>query len=329
MKFDVIIGNPPYQLSTAQKSAQAIPIYNHFVEQAKKLNPRYLTMIIPSRWLIGGMRLDDFRESMLSDKKIRVLHDFENASECFTGVEIKGGVCYFLWDRDNPGDCKIYEHNEGKIIESERPLLEKGMDVYIRKNEITSMFRKVQARKEPSFADICSPMKPFGLPTSFKEYTSYTPTAVKVFANRKQGYIERAIITKNDSWINKWKLFVPKAIGIGNVRVDWIKPIIAEPGTCCTETYIVIGPFESKNEAENVYSYTQTRFFHVMLSLRKITQDTLQKTYSSIPMQDFSQAWTDEKLFKKYNLSVEEIDRIQKLVRPADGNLFGSDGGKR
>jgi site-specific DNA-methyltransferase (adenine-specific) len=320
MKFDVIIGNPPYQLSTAQESAQAIPIYNHFVEQAKKLQPRYLCMITPSRWLVGGMRLDEFREKMLADNHIRVLHDFEDTSDCFSGVEIKGGVSYFLWDKDYKGDCEVFEHNKDIVIKSKRPLLEDGLDVYIRKSEILSIFRKVKELKEKSFGEICSPMKPFGLPTSFNAFITQNADTVKVYANQRQGYVDIINIAKNREWIDKYKVIVPKAIGIGNVRQDWIKPIIAEPNSVCTETYIVIGPFETKAQARNVVSYIQTKFFHTFLSIRKITQDTLQKTYSAIPLQDFSKSWTDAELYKKYDLSQEEIETIEKLVRPMDNN---------
>lgn len=169
MKFDVIISNPPYQLSDGGNNASATPIYQFFVEKAQKLNPRYLTMIIPSRWFSGGKGLDSFRDNMINDTRIRVLHDFLNASDCFgTGVEIKGGVCYFLWDRDDKGVCSVNTHSHEGIISNAKRYLKIGdNDVFIRRNEAVSILEKVQNKAEPSFSEIVSSRKPFGLPTNF------------------------------------------------------------------------------------------------------------------------------------------------------------------
>jgi len=332
MKFDVIIGNPPYQLSDGGAQASAIPLYHKFVEQAKKLNPRFLTMIIPSRWFSGGKGLDEFRDKMLKDDRIRVLHDFLNASECFPGVEIKGGVCYFLWDRDNPGKCKVITHKENEIVsEMSRPLLEENCDVFIRHNWAIEILKKVLLKKEESFSSQVSSRKPFNLPTNFN---NFLPTgekdSIKLYGNQVVGYLPKKFdIEKNKDWVSKWKLYVPKAIGIGNIETDWLKPVVGEPGSICTETYIVIGPYSTKQETENVLSYTQTKFFHFLLGLRKVTQDTTQKVYSFIPMQDFSKSWTDEELYKKYNLTKDEINFIEKTIRPNDsdnGDLDNSEG---
>ncbi len=320
MKFDVIIGNPPYQLSDGGAQASAMPIYNKFVEQAKKLNPRYLTMIIPARWYAGGKGLDKFRKEMLNDKRIRELHDFINASECFPNVEIKGGVCYFLWDRDNKGLCKVASHENKKIVsEMERPLLEDGLDIFIRYNKIVSIYKKVKSKKEKPFSSIVSSRKPFGFATNFKDYKKkYFKNSVKLYANQKQGYISKDQIKKNINWVDKYKIIIPKAIGVGNVKKDWLKPIIIEPNTCCTETYIVVGPFDTIKETKNVYSYMQTKFFHLLLSIKKITQDTTSKVYQAIPLQDFSESWTDEKLYKKYGLSKDEINYIETMIKPME-----------
>jgi len=318
MKFDVIIGNPPYQLSDGGAQASAMPIYNKFVEQGKKLNPRFLTMIIPSRWFSGGKGLDRFRDEMLKDERIRILHDFHNASECFPGVEIKGGICYFLWNRDNEGLCKVISHSEGKIIsELERPLLEKNTNVFIRHNKAISILHKIKSKNEKSFSEIVSSGKPFGLRGFFNDFKNKSfDNSVKIYANQKVGYVSPNQILQNKELVNQWKIFVPKAWGMGNLQRDLIKPFIGEKNTCCTETYLVVGPFNNKKVAENTISYMKTKFFHLFISFKKITQDAWKKAYEFVPMQDFSKSWTDEKLYKKYNLTKEEIDFIESMIRP-------------
>ncbi len=320
MKFDVIIGNPPYQLSDGGNGASAAPLYHLFVQQAKKLNPRYLVMIIPARWYAGGKGLDDFRDKMLNDNRLRIIHDFNNASECFSGVEIKGGVCYFLWERENKGLCKVYQHSNNAIIsEMERPLLEEHCDVFIRHNQAISILRKVKSKKEKSFSLIVSSRKPFGLATNFTDFSNIeSNNTIKIYANQKQGFVKRNLISDNFNLLNSYKLFIPKAIGIGDMTKDWMKPIIAEKNVCCTETYIAVGPFKDKATVENVYSYTQTKFFHLLLGLKKVTQDTTSKVYSFVPMQDFSKPWTDQELYKKYKLSQEEIAFIESMIRPME-----------
>ena len=154
MKFDVIVGNPPYQLSDGGNQSSAVPIYHKFIQQAKKLNPKYLTMIVPSRWFTGGRGLDEFRDEMLNDQRVRVIHDFPSSSECFPGVEIKGGVCYFLWERDSSGNCNVYEHDGGDITFTNRPLLEKGMETFIRYNKAISILKKIQEKGESSFSEM-------------------------------------------------------------------------------------------------------------------------------------------------------------------------------
>lgn len=321
MKFDVIIGNPPYQLKTGGAQAQAIPLYNKFVLQAIKLNPRFITMIIPSRWFTGGFGLNSFRDEMLNDKRLRVIHDYINASECFPGVEIKGGVCYFLWDRDHPGLCSINTHVDGKIVSSmDRPLLEPGNDVFIRYNEALPIFRKVLAYKEPSFSTIMSSQRPFGLPTNFADFHEDKKTGdLTVYCNKKIGYVSSSFpITKNQDLIKKYKLFTPKAVGSGS-KDDYVKPILGAPGSLCTETYVATGPFETEEQAKNAMSYIDTKFFHFFLTLKKNTQDALSGAFEFIPLQDFNESWNDEKLYKKYNITQEEIAFIESMVRKEIG----------
>ncbi|OBP42728.1 restriction endonuclease [Riemerella anatipestifer] len=321
MKFDVIIGNPPYQLSDSSASASANPLYHQFIQKAIKMQPHYLVMIVPSRWFSGGKGLDDFREQMLKDQRIKEIHDIPTSSEVFPGVEIKGGVNYFLWQSDYKGDCLIKTYEEGKVIsEMKRPLMEPEADIFIRYNGAVSIFRKVKKYNEKSFSEVVSSRKPFGLATNFKGNNNpYKNTDnVTLYQTKGIGYIKRADVPQNRHWIDEHKIIVPYAVGSGNSKTDKVNPIYAAPNTACTETYLVIGPFKNKQKCENVISYIKTKFFHFMLTLKKNTQHTTQKAYEFVPQQDFSKSWTDKELYKKYDLTEEEINYIESMVRPME-----------
>lgn len=320
MKFDVIIGNPPYQLNDWGAQASAKPLYHYFVEQAKKLNPRYLTMVIPARWYSGGKGLDDFRKGMLEDLRIKDLHDFLDAKECFPWVEIKWGICYFLWAKDYKWDCLVSSHHQGKIISTERrPLKIEKADSFIRYNEAIPILEKILWFKEKSFSDIVSSRKPFWLSTNFTDFKSKEFLwGVKIYANKKTWWIKENEILLNKKRINHYKILIPKAIWSWDSRSDNIKPILAEPWSCCTETYILVWPTKNIKEAKNIISYIQTCFFHFLVTLIKNTQDATKKVYQFVPIQDFSESRTDEKLYKKYGLTKEEIAFIESMIKPME-----------
>lgn len=319
MKFDVIVGNPPYQLSDGGAQSSATPIYHKFVEQAKKLNPRYLTMIIPARWYSGGKGLDEFRIEMLNDKRVSMIHDFPDTSDCFPGLNIRGGICYFLWDKEHNGDCLIVNHkgaNVGKPVR--RPLLEKESEVFIRYNDAISIIRKVRKVEEDSFSKLVSSHKAFGLRTYVKGKNDPFVNCIKLYQNKGIGYIRREEIEKNGDWIDKWKVIVPYSSPGDDSYPHLIlsKPLISEPGSCSTETYLVVGPFNSKRICKNVVTYMKTRFVRFLILLVKPSQHVTQKTYQFVPVQNFNEDWSDEKLYSKYNITSGEIEFIESLIKP-------------
>ncbi len=318
MKFDVIIGNPPYQLSTGGSKAQAIPLYNKFIEKAKKLAPRYLTMIIPDRWFSGGFGLNEFRNDMLTCGKLEYIYNYPIASECFPGVDIPGGVCYFLWNRDYEGDCIVTTNVSGVESLMKRPLLERGADVFVKYNEAVSILRKVQSKNEKKIIDIVSSQKPFGLPTTFQG--GRKGELVVIGRNQQKSKMSQMDVAGNVVAIDKWKVFISAAYGerVPNNLFVLGTPFVGSPKEVCTETYIFIGAFDDKNMAVNLATYVKTKFFRFLVLLHKPTQHALRNVYSFVPLQDFSKPWTDKELYKKYNLSQDEIAFIESMIRPME-----------
>ena len=335
MQFDVIIGNPPYQLNDGGYGTSAAPIYQLFVEQAKALEPRYLSMVIPARWFAGGKGLDEFREAMLADNRLRSIADYLSAADVFPGVGLKGGVCYFLWNRDHPGLCDVGTHfKDWPVSTASRSLLEKGADVFIRFNEGLSILKKVVSvetgqseslllPESKRFDRLVSSRKPFALETTFKGKATKRVGDVLIYQNGGTGYVARNSVPSGIELIDKWKIYVGRAApGTGNRDTYPHRilstPFIGEPGSICSETYLCIGPLDTKFEAASALSYLSCRLTRLLILLHKPSQDTTRKVYTFVPTQDWTKRWTDEDLYARYGISPSEIEFIEKLVRPMD-----------
>ena len=339
MKFDVIIGNPPYQLSDGGNQSSALPIYQKFIQQAKKLQPRYLSMIVPARWFTGGRGLGSFRDEMLTDSQIRTIHDFADSSDCFPGVEIKGGVCFFLWERDSKGMCSVYEHVGEETSLTVRPLLEDGMETFIRNEKAIHILNKVQSKNESSFSEVLNGGRFFGFHTRviWEDKTHGTiqtadgksslpieakasqQASIKVYIAHGECWIGLEKIPKNTEYINKYKVLIPRSGNPGSTILG--KPKISEPGSCSSNTYVVALLPEVSNQkkvAENLVSYLNTTFLRFLVSLKTSTQDMPPKAYSFVPIQDFSKPWTDAELYAKYGLTDDEIAFIESMIKPME-----------
>ncbi|HOH29503.1 MAG TPA: Eco57I restriction-modification methylase domain-containing protein, partial [Candidatus Hydrogenedentes bacterium] len=318
MKFDVIIGNPPYQLSDGGFGKSASPIYHKFVQQAKKLNPRYLTMIIPSRWFGGGKGLDEFRAEMLNDNRIRKIVDFEDSSEVFPGVSVAGGISYFLWDKDYQGACEIVNMHGGLETSAKRALNE--FDVFIRHSQAVPIIRKAVGKNERRMQEQVSSYKPFGLRTYAKPQKSGD---IKLYWQRGVGPYRRKDITAGIEMIDRWKVIASRSghEHAGNPGADGTRRVLARtdvlpPATVCTETYLVIGHYSTEKEARNLLAYMKTRFFRFLMSLFMYSHGITRDTFAFIPILDMKKEWTDEKLYKRYGLTEEEIAFIESKIRP-------------
>lgn len=322
MQFDVVIGNPPYQMTGGAGGSSDSSIYHLFVEQAMRLDPRYLSMVIPSRWMAGGRGMDEFRKTMLTDRHISRLVDFTKMSTAFPGVDFEGGVGYFLWARDFRGDAQYT-----LILGDERqPTITRELgvnDIFIRDHRALGILERVRALQEPTLDKFISADTPFGLATNFSDY-KHNPfdgsVALYLTAGGRRvvAHIARSDIRKNVALIDSWKVLLPKAYGErGAIPALVLGPsIVAEPPSVCTQTYLAAGPLGGEAEARSFKSYTKTRFFRFLVSLRKITQDVLRSTYSWVPQQAWDREWTDEQLHEKYGITGDEIAFIESMIRP-------------
>lgn len=327
MKFDVIIGNPPYQLRDGGTNASATPIYQKFVEQAIRLNPMHLCMIIPSRWFGGGKGLDEFRRSMLTDRRIKSMVDYEDASECFPGVDIAGGVCYFHWERNYSGKCEFKNIKDGAVVQSQRDLSE--LSILVRHSQALSIIEKVKRKSEECMSAQVSSSKPFGLRTFVRPLPSGD---ISLRWQKGVGPYKRSEITTGLEMIDVWKV-ITSYVGYdhaGNPGKDGKRKVFSKidvlpPGTICNETYLVIGAYKSEAEAKNLVAYMKTRFFRFLVSQFMFSHHITKDAYAYVPVLDMKQHWTDEQLYKRYRLSAEDIQFIESKIRPMPGDREPAD----
>lgn len=324
MQFDVIIGNPPYQLGDGGGGggASATPIYNLFIESALALEPRYVTMITPSRWFSGGKGLDEFRDKMLHDGRFIKLVDYPQLYDVFPGVKIRGGLSYWVWGREHEGGCQITTMIGEEIVGEPTVRNLDAYDVLIRRNEAVRILDKVTAyredgEREPSLGDQVSARKPFGLSNETgKTSPQGMREPVLIYGNQQTSYLERDKISNNEEWVDRWKVLLVKAHGTsGRDDVTILgNPIVAAPGSACTETYLVIGTYDTEEEATNMASLMRTRFVRFLVSLRKITQNITRDSYRFVPLLPVDRVWTDGALYDRYGLSQEDVDFIESLI---------------
>lgn len=329
MQFDVIIGNPPYQLGQSGGESVggfAMPIYQKFVQAAKELDPHFVVMVTPSRWFAGGRGLDDYRAEMLADKRVRKLVDYPDASEAFPGTQIKGGVSYFLWDNIWDGPCEVTTVHGGNFATPAVPRYLDAYDVLVRRNEAVPILEKVlhlnQKEGYGNLACKVSPIQPFSIRTNFRGATQAgsLKNPVRLIGNGGDTFIERESVPRNDAWIDKWKVLLGAAYGAGENSPHQIYnyPIIAGPGTACTETYLVIDKYDSEKEAKRLAGYLRTRLVRFLVSLRKYTQHLYNERFQFVPDLPMDCDWTDALLYQKYGINEAEVAFIDSMIRPME-----------
>jgi len=326
MKFNAIVGNPPYQVMDGGKTG-ALPVYHYFVDIAKSLKPTFISMIMPSRWFAGGRGLDDFREKMLKEHRISKLVDFPKSRDVFPTVDIAGGICYFLWDREYNGETSVVTSLGGKKSESLRNLGE--FSIFIRDNVGISVIRKVREKKEKTLENTVLSVSPFGLRSFVRGEELKFNGSIRVKSSFGFGYINRNDVTKNADLIDKYKVMCgylnPDRAGVNN-SVDGnnvtTKLTILQPGEVVTETYIILGVFDDFASAQNYASYIRTRFVRFLVYQTLSSMHITQVSFQFVPTQDWGKIWTDEELYQKYGISPTEVEYIESLIKPMEETLF-------
>lgn len=325
MKFDVIIGNPPYQLDTGGSGRQAIPLYNLFVNCAKKLNPTYLLMIIPARWFAGGMGLEDFRLSMMKDKHLCKFVDFVNAKDCFPQNSISGGVCYFLWDKNYNGKCDFVSNISGKVLSLKRYLDE--FPILVRYNQAISILRKIKNASTNFLSTSVSSISPFGIPTKERGYNDKKNES-DLILNSSNGtsYISKSLVLKGKDYINCYKVIVSQTSaehageadksGMFKVLTSTMK--VLGKNEVCTHSYIIVGKYENQIHADNLLNYLKTKFVRFLILIALSSIHISKQTFCFVPINDFSKSWTDDELYTKYDLTQDEIDFIESMIKPME-----------
>ncbi len=323
MKFDVIIGNPPYQLNDGGNGASAKPLYHLFVEKAKKLSPKYLLMIIPSRWFAGGKGLDGFRDNMLNDSRIRVIYDYVNAKECFPNNSIGGGVCYFLWKQDEHGLCQFTTNLNGHLSSRLRKLNE--FPVFVRYNNAIDIIHRIGYKYEESLSMLILSRNPFGISSYIRGEEKASIESYVLYSSKGKGYISPNSISINKDYADAYKVMVSKVTcehagePDKNGQVKILSSLkVLKPKEVCTDSYLIIGKQTKEEEAVNLCKYLKTKFARFLL-LQAVSSINLSKDkFQFVPIQDFSKPWTDQELYAKYNLTEEEINFIESMIRPME-----------
>lgn len=321
MKFDVIIGNPPYQMGTEGHGKTASSIYHLFVERAIAMDPKYVVMITPSRWFAGGKGLTGFRDAMIADRRIATLVDNPKLFDVFPSVEIKGGVSYFLWDRDHNGDCEFITRVGGEVVSTSTRDLRRGAGVVVRDNRAISILDKVGSKKLASIEGRSTVTKPFGLTMR----SNYPGSVAEPFAgsvpliySNKVGYSRPDQIQRNHEWIDRWKVLLPMASDGHGREVSYVlgEPIALAPGSACTQTYFIAGMFDGPDETRNYAEYLASKFVRFLVLQRKVTQHVTPDRLRFVPDMDFTKAWSDADLYEFFELSVDEIAYIESTIQP-------------